>query len=185
MHIWESLGLNELTHYMSYFCWPSDAIWWHGSIIKCLQYYQLPLGESCNLVAIIGTTILVPSSYCNSFEDMAPINFIHLTIYIDGLMQERHNSIANALELRLSCSNHQYMSGYQFSNPSNGRHVLLDLPIWYLGNRNLSIDRPQVSQPSTFQASPRPIHHLSTSSHSYRGHLNQPRSPWMHRDRHR
>ena len=25
--------------------------------------------------------------------------------YIDGLVQERHNSIANALELRLSCTN--------------------------------------------------------------------------------
>ena len=25
--------------------------------------------------------------------------------YIDGLMQERHNSIANALELCLSCTN--------------------------------------------------------------------------------
>ena len=27
---------------------------------------------------------------------------------IDGLVQERHNSIANALELRLSCTNHRY-----------------------------------------------------------------------------
>ena len=26
-------------------------------------------------------------------------------VYIDGLMQERRNSIANALELRLSCTN--------------------------------------------------------------------------------
>ena len=29
----------------------------------------------------------------------------HLFIYIDGLMQERRNSIAKALELRLSCIN--------------------------------------------------------------------------------
>ena len=28
-----------------------------------------------------------------------------LTLYIDGLVQERRNSIANALELRLSCTN--------------------------------------------------------------------------------
>ena len=31
-------------------------------------------------------------------------NFEYET-YIDGLVQERHNSIANALELRLSCTN--------------------------------------------------------------------------------
>ena len=31
--------------------------------------------------------------------------FSVLTPYYDGLVQERHNSIANALELRLSCTN--------------------------------------------------------------------------------
>ena len=30
---------------------------------------------------------------------------IDLKLYIDGLVQERRNSIANALELRLSCTN--------------------------------------------------------------------------------
>ena len=30
---------------------------------------------------------------------------ITLDEYIDGLVQERHNTIANALELRLSCTN--------------------------------------------------------------------------------
>ena len=29
----------------------------------------------------------------------------HHDAHIDGLVQERHNSIANALELRLSCTN--------------------------------------------------------------------------------
>ena len=29
----------------------------------------------------------------------------HIRSYIDGLVQERRNSIANALELRLSCTN--------------------------------------------------------------------------------
>ena len=33
-------------------------------------------------------------------------------IYIDGLVQERRNSIANALELRLSCTDpYSYMDG--------------------------------------------------------------------------
>ena len=31
--------------------------------------------------------------------------FAIFTFHVDGLMQERHNSIANALELRLSCTN--------------------------------------------------------------------------------
>ena len=29
--------------------------------------------------------------------------------YIDGLVQEKRNSIADALELLLSCTKHQYM----------------------------------------------------------------------------
>ena len=33
------------------------------------------------------------------------IQFSQIQYYIDGLMQERHNSIANAMELRLSCIN--------------------------------------------------------------------------------
>ena len=31
---------------------------------------------------------------------------------IDGLVQKRRNSIANALELRLSCTTHRYDKGY-------------------------------------------------------------------------
>ena len=33
-------------------------------------------------------------------------------IYIDGLVQERRNSIANALELRLSCTNRAISESY-------------------------------------------------------------------------
>ena len=37
---------------------------------------------------------------------------------IDGLVQERHNSIANALELRLSCTNlSMYFHGLQTKLP--------------------------------------------------------------------
>ena len=32
-------------------------------------------------------------------------NLGHYICYIDGLVQEKRNSIANALELRLSCTN--------------------------------------------------------------------------------
>ena len=33
------------------------------------------------------------------------LKYIYIYIYLDGLVQERRNSIANALELRLSCTN--------------------------------------------------------------------------------
>ena len=44
------------------------------------------------------------SSQSNSFEDRASIDEIY-SLQIDGLVQERRNSIANAVELRLSCIN--------------------------------------------------------------------------------
>ena len=34
--------------------------------------------------------------------------FEHFIYHFDGLVQERRNSIANALELRLSCTNPSY-----------------------------------------------------------------------------
>ena len=37
------------------------------------------------------------------------------TYYIDGLVQERRNSIANALELRLSCTNSSIYMHYKVS----------------------------------------------------------------------
>ena len=42
-----------------------------------------------------------------------PLNFMvpRKSSYIDGLMQERDNSIANALELRLSCTNPSVYGG--------------------------------------------------------------------------
>ena len=40
--------------------------------------------------------------------------------YIDGLVQERRNSIANALELRLSCTNQSIYGYYNIS-------------LWYVG----------------------------------------------------
>ena len=47
-----------------------------------------------NLVAIGGTTFLVPSHLCQ------------VTVsHIDGLVQERRNSRALAMELRVSCTN--------------------------------------------------------------------------------
>ena len=38
-------------------------------------------------------------------KQMKPIQITNLAEYLHGLMQERRHSIANALELRLSCIN--------------------------------------------------------------------------------
>ena len=45
-----------------------------------------------------------------------------LLLLIDGLVQERCNSIANALELPLSCTNPSYCEPYQCSNPPETQH---------------------------------------------------------------
>ena len=39
---------------------------------------------------------------------LAPKKAQFIDVYIDGLVQERHNSIADALELHLSCTNPGY-----------------------------------------------------------------------------
>ena len=44
-------------------------------------------------------------SIVNDFETIDHRCYNDTVRYIDGLVQERHNSIANALELRLSCTN--------------------------------------------------------------------------------
>ena len=51
----------------------------------------------------------------------------HMVCHIDGLVQERRNSIANALELRLSCTNPSIWSNsgdFQMNKPSARSHVL-------------------------------------------------------------
>ena len=49
---------------------------------------------------------------------------LYIGAYIDGLVQERRNSIANALELRLSCTNPSIYRRHQDSNVNlpQGRH---------------------------------------------------------------
>ena len=42
-------------------------------------------------------------SFCLILNVLNPV--VILNLYFDGLVQERRNSIANALELRLSCTN--------------------------------------------------------------------------------
>ena len=45
------------------------------------------------------------------------VNIINdIYIYIDGLGQERHNSIANALELCVSCTNPSYIYIYDYTS---------------------------------------------------------------------
>ena len=46
------------------------------------------------------------------FREINLANIIEQGLFdINGLIQERHNSIANALELRISCTNPSMLSG--------------------------------------------------------------------------
>ena len=55
-----------------------------------------------NMILLVpGITNLIISSDFNDY----PCALTHWELHIDGLMEERRNSIANALELRLSCTN--------------------------------------------------------------------------------
>ena len=69
-----------------------------------LAYYQLDPWEH---ISNQNVTIFIEES---EFENVVCENVSHFVSasvcwYINGLVQERHNSIANALELRLSCTN--------------------------------------------------------------------------------
>ena len=73
-------------------------------------------------------------------EKYAGQNHVHIwceTLYIDGLMQERCNSIANALELRLSCTDPSTCSTciYKLVISDKPVHVYLSFAPcdWYLG----------------------------------------------------
>ena len=80
------------------------------------------------LLGLLSWCLIFQSSHCNSFEDWAPVD-------IGGLVQERRNSSALAMELRLSCTNPsissmcaqssnevlrvEYMIAYQCDSSSN------------------------------------------------------------------
>ena len=80
------------------------------------------------LLGLLSWCLIFQSSHCNSFEDWAPVD-------IGRLVQERRNSSALAMELRLSCTNPsissmcaqssnevlrvEYMIAYQCDSSSN------------------------------------------------------------------
>ena len=59
----------------------------------------------------ISFSTAVPQYYGNCIS-ASKANSQNVAEYIDGLMQERHNSTANALELHLPCTNHALNHGY-------------------------------------------------------------------------
>ena len=66
----------------------------------------------------------------NGFKATISFRYMHLQTssdHINGSVQERHNSIANALELRLSCTNPLISSGADpsFQSPVSGHNLLL------------------------------------------------------------
>ena len=73
----------------------STEWWWH---------------RECHSAAITVATVVVPCHVGQSLQliwrlDTCRWHLQVLNLQVDGLVQERHNSIANALELHLSCTN--------------------------------------------------------------------------------
>ena len=57
--------------------------------------------------------ISIPTFSCSLSQCTPSLPQSYTNHHIDGLVQERRNSTANALELRLSCSNHRYEDWFQ------------------------------------------------------------------------
>ena len=71
----------------------------------------------------VASLALAKSYYFNSASEATMKNIYIDIIYvqIDGLVQERHNSSALAMELRLSCNNPPKWYSYNKSNYKNLR----------------------------------------------------------------
>ena len=91
--------------------WSVDA----ALVIICLSPYLLQaINWMCQVIyEVLRYTCNWNSVICGTF--MHEIELNSLKCHIDGLVQEGRNSIANALESRLSCTNHRYVQDLQAS----------------------------------------------------------------------
>ena len=115
--------------------WPSDAIWHQRSWSSVVQVMLVAWWHQ----AVTWTNVDKPSPRSSD---------IHSKTYIDGSVQERHNSIANALELCLSCTNPSIWCLFEYPNlfknytfeitttfpPSPNSPRASELTHWHLGN---------------------------------------------------
>ena len=68
-----------------------------------MKYMESRLALYVDSFFLVSTMFYVCHYLCLAESDRS--RYVLCRIQIDGLMQERHNSIGNALELRLSCTN--------------------------------------------------------------------------------
>ena len=87
--------------------WPSDAIWQHRSgtmlaqVMACCLTAPSHYLNQCVWVNVACSSVRFCCIHLRAISRSVP----KLLSYIDRLVQERPNSIANALELRLPCTN--------------------------------------------------------------------------------
>ena len=94
-----SVDYELSAHYVVFLCF---ALFWNWLILPVFfRVTSLELGKPYGCSSSIEATLKNMSKY---------ITRIHAE-YINGLVQERRNSIANALELRLSCTNPSINNG--------------------------------------------------------------------------
>ena len=104
--------------------WPRSGVW----------IYQIVTG----VTSVVG----VPSTHLVGHKHYEP------NYHFDGLVQERRNSIANALELRLSCTNpstyhhHQLSHRFHLHVSETGEFLFIQLPDVLPGEPKTSDDRP-------------------------------------------
>ena len=85
----------------------SDFHFENTSGTNCIGVTRFFFLENAFEIAIsrmLAITFFRPQCLCGQGISSHDIDQI-FTVHIDGLVQERRNSIANALELRLSCTN--------------------------------------------------------------------------------
>ena len=94
--LYKDKTINSLVFVMEIFIPGKTVLYWDGAQIPKCHMASLGLSEFIMILRSIADHIMLP---CGT------MSFWWLTHEIDGLVQERRNSIASALELRFSCTN--------------------------------------------------------------------------------
>ena len=155
-----------------WYTWREDMKWSYNH--TALQHVTLHFRMGfVDLVEMAVSTMAVPChlilSHCTSFEDQVPV----VLNYIDGSVQERHNSSALAMELCFSCTKsltHEMMSYTNCRDFSYTSYIDVNIK-WDLSQfgeftfsqrfnaamTKYGVTRPQLSQSLPQQVWPWPI----------------------------
>ena len=109
-HFFSRSGLT-VQHYFKYHCYIcyrhtfcSHMLQWNLFNIRCVSHKEIThidgLVEDCSISSALAVEILQSCTKPSIYGMTIP-----RAEWMDGLVQERRNSIANALELRLPCTN--------------------------------------------------------------------------------